>query len=206
MRVPVRRAFRWALFKNFVKQRLHENFKIPAPWLTKEIIFVCTSFLFFTLWMPCGGRLIHAQSTLWIAPQNLRLRCGLQLWMSAYKERWRQNAVEFKWHSFKRLSHYLKSVQSPQIVKGNNQSWCKRKKAVLRFYQTALSFTSISIFPCEQSRVPFATSMGIQSLLSSISLSYLVFYWQLVFAKRIIFRHDKQTPFAEVFWSIQLYI
>ena len=34
------------LSKNFVKQRLHENFRIPAPWLTKEIIFVCTVFLF----------------------------------------------------------------------------------------------------------------------------------------------------------------
>ncbi len=37
------------LSKNFVKQRLHENFRIPAPWLTKEIIFVCTVFLSFTL-------------------------------------------------------------------------------------------------------------------------------------------------------------
>jgi len=34
------------LSKNFVKQKLHENFRIPAPWLTKEIIFVCTVFLF----------------------------------------------------------------------------------------------------------------------------------------------------------------
>ena len=34
------------LSKNFVKQRLHENFRIQAPWLTKEIIFVCTVFLF----------------------------------------------------------------------------------------------------------------------------------------------------------------
>ena len=37
------------LSKNFVKQRLHENFRIPAPWLTKEVIFVCTVFLSFTL-------------------------------------------------------------------------------------------------------------------------------------------------------------
>ena len=37
------------LSKNFVKQRLHENFRIPATWLTKEIIFVCTVFLLFTL-------------------------------------------------------------------------------------------------------------------------------------------------------------
>ena len=37
------------LSKNLVKQRLHENFRIPAPWLTKKIIFVCTVFLSFTL-------------------------------------------------------------------------------------------------------------------------------------------------------------
>ena len=37
------------LSKNFVKQRLHEIFRIPAPWLAKEIIFVCTVFLSFTL-------------------------------------------------------------------------------------------------------------------------------------------------------------
>ena len=41
--------FAGLLSKNFVKQRLHENFRIPAPWLTKEIIFVCTVFLSFTL-------------------------------------------------------------------------------------------------------------------------------------------------------------
>ena len=59
------------LSKNFVKQRLHENFRIPAPWLTKEIIFVCTVFLSFTLWMTCERTLIHAQFMLWTAPQNL---------------------------------------------------------------------------------------------------------------------------------------
>ena len=97
------------LSKNFVKQRLHENFRIPAPWLTKEIIFVCTVFLSFTLRMTCGRTLIHARSTLWIAPQSLRFTLwNSGYWMSAYKERWRQNAVKFKWHSFKRLSHYLK--------------------------------------------------------------------------------------------------
>jgi hypothetical protein len=42
--VPVRRAFRWAS-----EAELHEIFRIPAPWLTKEIIFVCTVFLLFTL-------------------------------------------------------------------------------------------------------------------------------------------------------------
>ena len=34
------------LNKNFVKQRLHKIFRIPSPCLTKEIIFVCTFFLF----------------------------------------------------------------------------------------------------------------------------------------------------------------
>ena len=38
-------------------------FRIPAPWLTKEIIFVCTVFLSFTLWMTCERTLIHARST-----------------------------------------------------------------------------------------------------------------------------------------------
>ena len=34
------------LSKNFVKQRLHKNFRIPAPWLTKEIIFRLYRFSF----------------------------------------------------------------------------------------------------------------------------------------------------------------
>ena len=70
--VPVRRAFRWASEQKFCEAKLHEIFRIPAPWLTKEIIFVCTVFLSFTLWMTCERTLIHAQSTLWIAPQNLQ--------------------------------------------------------------------------------------------------------------------------------------
>ena len=60
------------LSKNFVKQRLHKIFRTPAPWLTKEIIFVCTVFLSFTLRMTCERTLIFAQFTLWIAPQNLQ--------------------------------------------------------------------------------------------------------------------------------------
>ena len=52
------------LNKNFVKQRLHENFRIPAPWLTKEIIFVCTVFLSFTLRMTCERTLISALQAL----------------------------------------------------------------------------------------------------------------------------------------------
>ena len=47
--VPVRRAFRWASEQKFCEAKLHEIFRIPAPWLTKEIIFVCTVFLSFTL-------------------------------------------------------------------------------------------------------------------------------------------------------------
>ena len=59
--------------------------------------------------MTCERTLIHAQSTLWIAPQSLRFTLwNSGYWMSAYKERWRQHAVKFKWHSFKRLSQYLK--------------------------------------------------------------------------------------------------
>ena len=52
------------LSKNFVKQRLHKIFRTPAPWLTKEIIFVCTVFLSFTLRMTCERTLIFAQFTL----------------------------------------------------------------------------------------------------------------------------------------------
>ena len=52
---------------------------------TKEIIFVCTVFLSFTLWMTCERTLIHAQSTLWIAPQNLQFTLwNSRLW-SVYK-------------------------------------------------------------------------------------------------------------------------
>ena len=47
--VPVRRAFRWASEQKFCEAELHEIFRIPAPWLTKEIIFVYTVFLSFTL-------------------------------------------------------------------------------------------------------------------------------------------------------------
>ena len=47
--VPVRRAFRWASEQKFYEAELHKIFRIPAPWLTKEIIFVCTVFLSFTL-------------------------------------------------------------------------------------------------------------------------------------------------------------
>ena len=76
--VPVRRTFRWASEQKFCEAELHEIFRIPAPWLTKEIIFVCTVFLSFMLRMTCERTLISAQSTLWIAPQNLQF----MLWNS----------------------------------------------------------------------------------------------------------------------------
>ena len=62
--VPVRRAFRWASEQQFYEAELHKIFRIPAPWLTKEIIFVCTVFLLFMLWMTCERTLIFAQFTL----------------------------------------------------------------------------------------------------------------------------------------------
>ena len=48
--VPVRRAFRWASEQKFCETEASQKFfRTPAPWLTKEIIFVCTVFLSFTL-------------------------------------------------------------------------------------------------------------------------------------------------------------
>ena len=69
--VPVRRAFRWASEQQSCSAEASMIVRIPAPWLTKEIIFVCTVFLSFTLRMTCERTLIHAQFTLWTAPQNL---------------------------------------------------------------------------------------------------------------------------------------
>ena len=47
--VPVRRAFRWASDQQSCSAEVSMIVRIPAPWLTKEIIFVCTVFLSFTL-------------------------------------------------------------------------------------------------------------------------------------------------------------
>ncbi|WP_417122036.1 hypothetical protein, partial [Ruminococcus bicirculans (ex Wegman et al. 2014)] len=47
--VPVRRAFRWASEQQSCSAEASMIVRIPAPWLTKEIIFVCTVFLSFTL-------------------------------------------------------------------------------------------------------------------------------------------------------------
>ena len=70
--VPVRRAFRWASEQQSCSAEASMIVRNPAPWLTKEIIFVYTVFLSFTLWMTCERTFIHAQSTLWSAPQNLQ--------------------------------------------------------------------------------------------------------------------------------------
>ena len=142
------------LSKNFVKQSFTKFLESQLHGSRRKSYLSAPFFFFFTLWMPCGRTLIHAHLRCELHHRicNLRYRThGYR--MSAYKERWRQNAVEFKWHSFKRLSHYLK-CSPPQIVKetigvGVNE------KAVLRFYQTALSFTSISIFPWWTKSRPF---------------------------------------------------
>ena len=74
-----------------------------------NISFVRFFFIINIYDMPCERTLIHARSTLWTAPQSLRFTLwNSGYWMSSYKERWRQNAVKFKWHWFKRLSQYLK--------------------------------------------------------------------------------------------------
>ena len=86
--VPVRRAFRWASEQKFCEAELHEIFRIPAPWLTKEIIFVCTVFLLFTLWMTCERTLIHAHLRCELHHRICNLRYGTHGYgMSAYKER-----------------------------------------------------------------------------------------------------------------------
>jgi len=54
--VPVRRTFRWASEQKFCEAELHQIFRIPAPWLTKEIIFVCTVFLSFFFVLGVGAR------------------------------------------------------------------------------------------------------------------------------------------------------
>ena len=64
------------LSKIFVKQRLHKIFRTPAPWLTKEIIFVCTVFLSFTLRMTCERTFIFAQFALELHHRICNLRYG----------------------------------------------------------------------------------------------------------------------------------
>ena len=101
------------------------------------------------------------------------------------------------------LHFFIPSVL--QIVK-ETIGVCKRKSSLAVLSNCPFVYINFDFSLVNKVASLSPLSMGIQSLLSSISLSYLLFYWQLVFAKRIIFRHDKQTPFAEVFWSIQLYI
>ena len=84
--VPVRRAFRWASEQKFCEAELHEIFRIPAPWLTKEIIFVCTVFLLFTLWMTCERTLIHAHLRCELHHRICNLRYGTHGYeMDAYE-------------------------------------------------------------------------------------------------------------------------
>ena len=84
--VPVRRAFRWVSEQKFCEAELHKIFRIPAPWLTKEIIFVCTVFLSFTLWMTCERTLIHAHLRCELHHRICNLRYGTHGYgMSAYK-------------------------------------------------------------------------------------------------------------------------
>ena len=86
--VPVRRAFRWASEQQSCSAEASMILRIPAPWLTKEIIFVCTVFLLFTLWMTCERTLIHAHLRCELHHRICNLRYGTHGYgMSAYKER-----------------------------------------------------------------------------------------------------------------------
>jgi len=78
--VPVRRAFRWASEQQSCSAEASMIVRIPAPWLTKEIIFVCTVFLSFTLWLTCERALIHAHLRCELHHRICNLRYG----MSAY--------------------------------------------------------------------------------------------------------------------------
>ena len=59
--------------------------------------FVCTVFLLFTLWMTCERTLIHAQFTLWIAPQNLQFT----LWNSRLWDEYLQDNTKTQSASLK---------------------------------------------------------------------------------------------------------
>ena len=50
--------------------------RVLSPWLTKEIIFVCTVFLSFTLRMTCERTFIFAQFTLELHHRICNLRYG----------------------------------------------------------------------------------------------------------------------------------
>ena len=84
--VPVRRAFRWASEQQSCSAEASMIVRIPAPWLTKEIIFVCTVFLLFTLWMTCERTLIHAQLRCELHHRICNLRYGTHGYeMDAYE-------------------------------------------------------------------------------------------------------------------------
>ena len=84
--VPVRRAFRWASEQQSCSAEASMIVRIPAPWLTKEIIFVCTVFLLFTLWMTCERTLIHAHLRCELHHRICNLRYGTHGYeMDAYE-------------------------------------------------------------------------------------------------------------------------
>ena len=92
--VPVRRAFRWASEQQSCSAEASMIVRIPAPWLTKEIIFVCTVFLSFTLRMTCERTLIHAHLRCELHHRICNLRYGTHGYgMSAYTRRCRLNSV-----------------------------------------------------------------------------------------------------------------
>ena len=60
--------------------------RVLSPWLTKEIIFVCTVFLTFTLRMTCERTFIFAQFTLELHHRICNLRYGTHGYgMNAYE-------------------------------------------------------------------------------------------------------------------------
>ena len=92
--VPVRRAFRWASEQQSCSAEASMIVRIPAPWLTKEIIFVCTVFFHLRCEWLVRGRLYMPDQRHELHHKICNLRYGTPGYgMSAYKGRWRQNAV-----------------------------------------------------------------------------------------------------------------
>ena len=130
--VPVRQAFRWASEQQSCSAEASMIVRIPAPWLTKEIIFVCTVFLSFTLRMTCERTLIHAQSTLWIAPLNLQFT----LWNSRlWDDRCQRQQAEalLKTNSSILICSRLCSMQHPGFENPSIPVTSSRKK-VQKFF------------------------------------------------------------------------
>ena len=107
--------------------------RVLSPWLTKEIIFVCTVFLSFTLWMTCERTLIFAQFTLWIAPQDL----PFTLWNSWLWDEclyWVRQEIPF-WWTIQCREHLIskKPMQIDVLVK--NEKHVKLKKNIRRVFR-----------------------------------------------------------------------